>query len=358
MTSLVATAPIALANLRLTSPDKLLPVAVSQIFNTLTSPQTSGLVLWNTGNAKPGIDSETNKNQILTSHGINPATIAQGYDNDPDFHHWAVLRIDRALSRGYLQIGLKEVMACSSCHGALTLAVAGHAPEKCAGCKSTAPSEGGTAKVLTLPLAHSAAELATACHIFNRPANWEGQLASMPGEMLISKPRETGISLEALGLKGLKLDPRVSNALFPLYEAEKRGASEAWSVVDVTILNLVAPFIHGFRGQPLPSANFMGISRMPVSESLANDTITSRLDKPDIFSMLSLLSLSGQNWSNYEARRPELETFARRLSRTQGYGTELKLIMQDSFSQAAGRLPKFLKACPELVKRKGPNCSV
>ena len=358
MTSLVATAPIALANLRLTSPGKLLPVAVSQIFNALASPQTSGLVLWNTGNAKPGIDPEANKNHVFTAYDMNPATIAQGYDNDPAFHDWAVLRIDRALSRGYLQIGLKEVMACSSCHGALTLAAAGHAPEKCAGCKSTAPSEKATAKVLTLPLAHSTGELFSSCALFNQPANWEGQLASMPGEMLISKPRETGISLDAFGLKGLKLDPRVSNALFPIYEAEKMRADEVWSVVDNTILNLVAPFTYGFRGQPMPRAAFLGISRMPVSESLANNTISSRLDKPDIFAMLSLLSLSGQNWSNYEARRPELETFSRRLARTQEYGTDLKQLLQESFAEAAYRLPAFFKACPELVKRKGPNCSV
>ncbi len=355
MKTIITTSPVGMANLSISAPGRLLPVVLTDIFNELHIPGLTGHALWNTG-LKTGIDDPFKRYEdTLRAYSMYSKDKPHYFDNDPAFHSWVGVQLMRAIESGTITLSQQKILVCSSCDGPQAFATA-PAPVDCANCGKPITPAHQTRNILSMPLAHHANELSLYLPIINKPSNWSGQLASMPQQALISKKRKTGVPLNSIGLNDLKLDPRVSNALFPIYLAEKLSHDRAWAFVGLGTLNKVAPFNFGFRNLSLPPLGYIGLSKMPANEVLADPAIRSIVSEPEILRLLSLLSLDGKNWS-YSSRQKELLTYSRRMGlRFQKDQSVLATLYNRLSAINSSDMSVVIEQSIASIKSKGPAC--
>ena len=142
-------------------------------------------------------------------------------DADPDVAGLALQILEEHLAAGRLRISREAVRVCAAC-GHMT----GATTEPCRACghEATRPH---TARLLiadrdpdrpALDLAH--------VHAYRRraPMHLRNIAGNVPGQLILSRTRDHGISLSPLGLPGLILDPRVGLHLAALAVARQHQA--------------------------------------------------------------------------------------------------------------------------------------
>jgi len=303
MTEIISNVPINIAAVNLGSPGKLMPLHVASLVAALSKNGLTSSVAWNTGALKPN-DSLLEKEQATAAYGLEMG-YQEDFDCNPAFKVWCKNAIEEALSKGTLEISSCRVIACRGCNSPLSLDASGVAPDVCGGCGNSETFVTDT-MVLCMPISNWPEELQLAAAVYNQPSNWAGQLASLPEKMLISKPRLNGVSLEDFGLPGLHLDPRVTNAAFIAYQAIERNADHGWATLASEHLYKVAPFIYGFRHNYWPRIGYIGISKMPVNEVLADPQNVAEIGMTSVMQTLAALSLDGKTWVNNPVRVKEI----------------------------------------------------
>jgi hypothetical protein len=190
-------------------------------------------------------------------------------DTTPEFIKWAQAKVDTSFEKGDTALVEAQVYTCENCSASICLAPWRYGEfsdlPSCSTCPGSANSI-QTRLSLTTHINDDTIDQVNSFFGGNKAAALSNKNL-LYGEVLISKQRVDGVGLEALGLPGEVLDPRVSLGLLALFAAEKNAMDQVNIVVARTSQTKNLPqfaAVMKSQLQDMPQLKMTGIPKVPV----------------------------------------------------------------------------------------------
>lgn len=234
-------------------PQRAFSFLVAEALNRIYSPSAPRTHLWNevgdfADRSNEPIDNKYAgdfANKYLTAHG-DPELIS---DNDKVFSGWAQGALEKMLEAGSVYEAEADFWACDDCDLAIAESVVNIA--KCPRCHSDESLIIRRELAMFCDTPDDKRILLCRDRIFNQiNINHEiGRLEQLPPRLLLSRDRNSGISLDGFGLKDKVLDPRLGIGMLAIYAAQRADFEQVGIVQNINTVNRTAPYL----GSALPN---------------------------------------------------------------------------------------------------------
>lgn len=200
-------------------------------------------------------------------------------DTDPEFCEWTQNLVVQLLDDGRIRLEDKEVHVCVTCDTAIALAEA-PIQNACARCGSDVfcvKEQSALVASMTDQSEKRAAEISGT------------PLRTLCGpEVLVSKQRHLGVSLEHIGLPGQVIDPKIGIGLLALYAASSSSSQTVTVVAGASSAHKNIPQITAFLGRnmdDLPELKVKPVPRIPTKymQHLVDTGVMSEKQMSDVY---------------------------------------------------------------------------